>query len=110
MRNILFLFLSLIIVVSSCKPKANVPKSDQPDTLQAITIVLNVEGMTCTGCENTISNAVRQMVGIVDVNAEYTTGRVEVTFDTTLVDISSISQAINEKGYTIKGHEVKPKP
>lgn len=110
MRNFLFLFLSFIILVSSCKPKSNDPKSVQPDSLKAITVVLDVEGMTCTGCENTISNAVKQLGGIVDINADHQTGKVEVTFDITLVDIKSISQAITEKGYTVKGQKEKPKP
>lgn len=110
MRNFLFLFLSIIILATSCKPKSNAPKSIQPDSLKAITIVLDVEGMTCTGCENTISNAVKQLGGIVDINADHQTGRVEVTFDTTLVDLKSISQAITGKGYTVKGQDEKPKP
>ncbi|MDK2909687.1 MAG: copper chaperone [Bacteroidales bacterium] len=110
MKNFLFLFLSIIILVCSCKPKSSAPKSIQPDSLKAITVVLDVEGMTCTGCENTISNAVKQLGGIVDIIADHQSGRVEVTYDTTLIDIQSISQAITEKGYTVKGQEEKIKP
>ena len=81
-----------------------------PDSLKSVTVVLKVDGMTCTGCENTISNAVMQLGGVSNVSADHESGRVEVTFDTTLVDLKSISQAITDKGYTVKGQEVQPKP
>ena len=41
-------------------------------------INLKVEGMMCTGCENRIQNAVKNMNGIKSVKADHTTGIVKI--------------------------------
>ena len=41
-------------------------------------INLKVEGMMCTGCENRIQNAVKNMNGIKSVKADHTTGTVKI--------------------------------
>ncbi|MGC8866097.1 MAG: cation transporter [Bacteroidales bacterium] len=69
-----------------------------------------MEGMTCTGCERAISDAVQKLEGVLEVKADYQTGRVEVSFDTTLVGVPSISKAIEEKGYSVKAYQRQSKP
>jgi copper chaperone len=110
MRKVFVFLVSLVIIISGCTQRENSPKNSMPDSLKSVTVVLKVDGMSCTGCENTISNAVMQLGGVSNVSADHESGRVEVTFDTTLVDLKSISQAITDKGYTVKGQEVQPKP
>ena len=58
-----------------------------------------VEGMSCTGCEETVSNAVRQVEGIHRVDADHETGQVVITADErTEVDVR---QAIHDAGYDL---------
>lgn len=110
MRKVLPVLLGLIIFNFGCNQPKNDPKKVQPDSTKAITAVLIVDGMSCTGCENTISSAVMQLGGVIEVRANHQSGSVEVTFDTTQVDLKSISEAITDKGYTVKGKEVQPQP
>jgi copper chaperone CopZ len=72
-----------------------------PDAL--IQMDLNVEGMTCTGCENTINTGVSAIAGVVEVKSSFQDGKTVVKFDSTLTDVTKISQAITDKGYSVKG-------
>lgn len=108
MRNLMILFM-WVAVWAGCSPSAQKSADRQPDTLKAANYVYSVEGMTCTGCERTISDAVHKLEGVMEVKADYQTGRVEVFFDTTFVDAPAISKVIEEKGYKVKACEKHPK-
>ena len=41
--------------------------------------ILKVNGMVCGGCENRVKNALNQIEGISNVEADYNTGIVKVT-------------------------------
>jgi copper chaperone CopZ len=73
------------------------------DSSATKTVILHVEGMTCEGCEMTISKAVNGIEGVVDVNASYTDSLTTVVFDTSKASIVLISEKINELGYTVTG-------
>ncbi|MEO6562830.1 MAG: sulfite exporter TauE/SafE family protein [Nitrosospira sp.] len=60
---------------------------------------LKVKGMHCTGCEETIENAVGHLPGVQKVNADYAKQAVDVEFDSLLTGESGIRRAIEEKGY-----------
>jgi copper ion binding protein len=65
-------------------------------------IVLNVEGMSCMHCVNSVKNAVGDIDGVenVDVNLEDKT--VIVEYDSDKVKQSSIKIAIEDVGYDVK--------
>ncbi|PTR05542.1 sulfite exporter TauE/SafE [Nitrosospira sp. Nsp5] len=60
---------------------------------------LKVKGMHCTGCEETIENAVGHLPGIRKVNADYVKQTVDIEFDSKSIGESGIRHAIEEKGY-----------
>lgn len=41
-------------------------------------IIINVKGMVCTGCENRVKNALKNLDGVKEVTADYNTGIVKV--------------------------------
>ena len=41
---------------------------------------LNVTGMHCTGCENRVKNVISTIKNVKDVQANYETGKVHITF------------------------------
>ncbi len=41
--------------------------------------IIKVEGMVCNGCENRVKNALKNIQGVEDVDANHTTGTVTVT-------------------------------
>lgn len=64
-------------------------------------IKLNIEGMTCTGCEAHIESEVNKLVGILKVNADYEAENTIVKYDETKVDLQKIETAILSTGYKI---------
>ncbi len=64
-------------------------------------LVLMVEGMTCTGCENSIQNMVKSLPGIESVKADRIASKTSVVFDNTMVDEQTIKAAISQAGYTV---------
>jgi len=63
----------------------------------------DVRGMSCTNCENTICKSVKELPGIAEIKASYLDSFALVKFDTTKTNAQSIKQAIESKGYEVKG-------
>ena len=61
-------------------------------------INLKVEGMMCTGCENRIQNAVKNMNGIKSVKADHTTGTVKIEAEDGIEE-SKIKEKIENIGF-----------
>jgi copper chaperone CopZ len=99
----LFLFLSIMGMLVACSSTDKKAKTSGliMDTTQLSTIVLKVGGMSCTGCEQTISKAVESLPGVNKATASYTDSVATVVFDPKLVTTEQISNKINEVGYTV---------
>lgn len=65
-------------------------------------IKLNIEGMVCTGCEETINHSVKKIEGVVQVNTSHKEGTSIIKFDSTKTNSIEIKDAIQSKGYVIK--------
>lgn len=51
----------------------------QEDQVQTIT--LDIQGMTCTGCETTVENAAGNVDGVLEADASYSTGKATIKYD-----------------------------
>lgn len=71
------------------------------DKSNLVTLSLNVEGMTCTGCEQHITHEVNQLLGIASVEASYENGNTTVEFNKTETSEQLIIDAVNATGYTV---------
>jgi len=108
MKIIPFLFV-VTLFAFSCTSGQDKTK-EATDKVAAVankTITLAVEGMTCTGCENTVKEAVGGVEGVSEVVASHTEGSAIVKFDSTLTDIKAISIAITDAGYTVQGEKAE---
>lgn len=65
------------------------------------TVNFDVEGMTCTSCEDHVKHAVNELNGIVDVKASYENHKAEVKFDKSKTTKEDIEKAINSTGYKV---------
>ncbi len=65
-------------------------------------IILQVEGMTCTGCETRIENAVKKLDGIEKVKAIYNSSNVYVTYNPDAIKLKTIIDTIEKLNYTVK--------
>jgi copper chaperone CopZ len=66
-----------------------------------VKLELVVDGMTCTGCENTIKANVSSLEGVNHVEASHVKGITVVDFDPEVADTAAIKLKIIESGYTV---------
>jgi copper chaperone CopZ len=102
--------LALVIMACSQRSGTSVEQqSDLVDTMQFKQIVLHIQGMTCEGCENTISKTVGQLAGVKNVKASHMDSLATIVYDTSLSSALEISESINNLGYKVVG-ELLPEP
>ncbi|MCF7971716.1 MAG: sulfite exporter TauE/SafE family protein [Methylococcaceae bacterium] len=63
---------------------------------------INIKGMHCGGCESVIEEALIQVVGVIEVKADYATAKCSVDYDDNKVRLEDIYQVIEDKGYHVE--------
>lgn len=63
--------------------------------------IINVKGMMCGGCENRIKNALNQLDGVTNVEADYNTGTVKITSKED-VKKEQMEETINDIGFEVE--------
>lgn len=103
-KNVLkIVFLSILVLVLNACSDSN-DKNDLAATTQkpsVLKMVLNVEGMTCEGCESAIQNNLSKLPGVVSVKASHVDKTTTVDFDENKISGEAIEKAILETGYKI---------
>lgn len=66
------------------------------------TSILQVQGMSCAGCEQRIGTALRRLDGVVEATADHLTGEVRVRFDSSSTDRGAVLDRIVLAGYTVE--------
>ncbi|MCU0933062.1 MAG: heavy-metal-associated domain-containing protein [Thiobacillaceae bacterium] len=67
------------------------------------TTTLTVTGMSCMGCVNSVKNLVSALPGVIAVDVDLASGRVEVRHDPDRIDSSALRTAIEAGGYAVVG-------
>ncbi len=62
-------------------------------------VTLNVEGMSCNHCVNSVEKAVKEVGAAASVNLSAKT--VAVEYDQAKVSLAAIKQAIEDQGYDV---------
>ena len=62
-----------------------------------------VEGMTCSGCERTVSKAVSNLEGVTSSKADLRSSSLTIEYDPSKVTIDMIKDAVNRIGYKFVG-------
>lgn len=65
------------------------------------TTTLNVEGMSCSHCENAVKKAVGALSGVNSVSVDLKGKKVAVDYDSDKVNIDAIKNAIEDQGYDV---------
>ncbi|MEJ5351730.1 MAG: mercuric transport protein MerTP [Melioribacteraceae bacterium] len=64
---------------------------------------LNIEGMSCTACEESVDYALKSEDGVIKATSSYKTGITYVEYDRTKVNLEQLKKAVEEKvGYKVK--------
>ncbi|MGW0734767.1 cation transporter [Streptomyces sp. NPDC002851] len=66
-------------------------------------LVLQVRGMTCTGCEERIGKVLSRLDGVRESTADHRTGLVWVAFDATEVTLDALAERIEQAGFQVTG-------
>ncbi|SMO41540.1 Copper chaperone CopZ [Saccharicrinis carchari] len=104
-----FLFLMLLFVVACQSPQKKQSQSTTHETIEtnavasedAVIFELAVDGMTCTGCEQTVIKSVESLDGVQWVTASHANAKVMVALNKTKPDTASVRQKINDTGYQV---------
>ena len=108
MRNIWIMALAALLIACNSQPRTGAAETDKATEKSPavwVETVLNVEGMTCEGCENAIKAGLETLEGVQEVESSHEEGWTRVKYDTTVITLEEISQKIGETGYTVAGEK-----
>ena len=65
------------------------------------TTILNINGMTCMGCVNSIKNVVEKISGVNDVDVSLESNQVKIQYDPEKTNINQFKKTIVEAGFEV---------
>ncbi|KOP79430.1 copper resistance protein CopZ [Lysinibacillus sp. FJAT-14745] len=65
-------------------------------------VTLNVQGMSCGHCVNSVEKSVGALTGVEQVKVNLADSLVDVAFDETQVSLEQIKETIDDQGYDVK--------
>ena len=63
--------------------------------------------MTCTSCEMRIENKLKNIEGVIEVKAIYSSSNVYITYDANILDVDKITEVIQKLDYKVKNNQQK---
>ena len=108
MKNIWIVLLAFALFACNSAPKAEEAKESKNTTEHVadwVEVTLDVEGMTCDGCENAINAGLESMDGIESVESSHEEAWTKVKFDQSQSSVEEITAKINDTGYKVKGEK-----
>ena len=101
------MMLIAVVLLAGCNSateKKDAPTTDQETSaVEWVEVTINVEGMTCDGCENAIKAGVESLDGIASVESSHEEGWTKVKYDKAVTSAEDIEGKITDTGYTVKG-------
>jgi len=68
---------------------------------------LEIEGMTCTGCEHHVTQSLTDQEAVIEASSSYKEGLAIVKFDKSRTTVEELSEIVEtETGYTVKNQEI----
>lgn len=108
-KLMIVLAATAILFACNSQPKSTEESADKVQSANPewVELVLNVDGMTCDGCENAIKAGVEGLDGIEQVESSWEEGWTKVKFDQSLTSAEDIEGKITETGYVVKGEKMR---
>lgn len=66
------------------------------------TKTIQVEGMSCEHCKSAVSGALNKLDGVSQADVNLEAGTVEVNYDDSKVNDTTMTEAIEDQGYDVK--------
>lgn len=94
--------LAILLLAACNNNRQNEPETTAEVNIEnVVKINLNVEGMTCGGCENSVEKKLGKMGGVVSVEASHTNKTVVIEADTAITGMDALKKGIADAGYTV---------
>jgi len=106
MKKIMMLLLAAVLLAAcnNTGKKSDEAVVEEPAAAaEWVEVTLNVEGMTCEGCENAIKAGVESLDGIASVESSFEEGWTKVKYDKATTSVDAIEGKITDTGYEVKG-------
>jgi len=91
------LLLLTVVLLMSCGGGGK--KEVKETVAESALYEVSINGMTCTGCENTIQSNLLKVPGIISVKASHTLGNAIVKYEPAQVDSVKIKEVVDGLGY-----------
>jgi len=69
------------------------------------TLNVKINGMTCGGCVNSVTRALKSQSGVEDVKIDLASGMVAATYNEAMTTPLQLKNAIIEAGYSVDSEE-----
>jgi len=96
---IIFTSMGLKANAQCCQPGDQLAKTEKTMQQEPKTVNLKITGMTCAGCSNHISNALKEVDGIIEYNVEYPGDLAIIQYDSSKTNPEAIIKVIEHTGY-----------
>ena len=105
MKRVLVLLMAMMVLVgvvmlSSCEKSDNSAAQAEVQVVKAEKVNLNVEGMTCGSCVNSIETALAKQNGIIKGKVSLAENACAVEFDASKTNTDEILATIEKAGYS----------
>jgi copper chaperone len=62
---------------------------------------LNVQGMTCGHCKSAVTNALKELDGVKNVEVDLQAGKATVEYEEGKVSAENMKEAVEDQGYDV---------
>ena len=105
MKKIMMILIAAVLLAgcnSTSKKADETAANSEAVAAELVEVVINVDGMTCDGCENAIKAGVESLDGIASVESSHEEGWTKVKYDKAVTSVEDIEGKITDTGYTVK--------
>lgn len=104
MKYILIIAASFLLFACNSQSKTEANQAEETEMsadAQWVEVVINVNGMTCEGCENAVNAGIESLGGIATVESSHVEKWTKVKYDENTTSLEEISAQITETGYEV---------
>ena len=105
MKKIMMILIAAVLLAgcnSTSKKADEAATNSEAVAAELVEVTINVDGMTCDGCENAIKAGVESLDGIASVESSHEEGWTKVKYDKAVTSVEDIEGKITDTGYTVK--------
>ena len=101
-----FLIILCLFFAFSCNSASTQKNPDKlvkvvSESAKTVAVEFAIQGMTCTGCEQTIQSGISSIKGVKQVKANFKNGKAFVEFLPDMADTIQMKEKIATSGYVV---------